>query len=708
MGRLLRALLSALAAALALASPAWGASGGPSGPGGSAAEAGHGGPQLTLLSQTPWVQPGQAMQLRIGVGGAAPASLTLGVTLYACLSSRSAFALTVNGSPASPALSSATIPVATLPSDPQGGVSLTIPVATGASPAPGSGPFIANLSRRDACASGPAGVYPVRLQLSQDGVTGRAQLFTYLVFADPPPTTEKLRFAWVVPLSSSAGPVDRSGHAPAPTTGEVERLDALATALAGHEDVPLTVEPVPATLAALGGSNRARARSALAALGSYAAAPGHEVLAESYVPVDATALVSAGLGGELAEQVRRAAQSLAGLHPASRIWVSGGPVDQSSVAALASLGFDHLVLPAAAVTQSPGSGLTATRPFSLSAGRGEAPFTVQSDTALSAHLAAGTGPGDALAAYQLLADLALVYYEQPNLDTPRGVVAVAPSGWAPDVTFLDTVLSSLPGDPLVTPVTLDQLFSTVAPATGSVHRPAAANEGTAGLPARQIRAARARIYAFTSALSDSGAPVGRALDDLLLVSEGTALRPSEQQRSVAGAEAALDTQLASLSIRTDTVRLTSTAAKVPITVLKQSAYSVSGTLRIVGDKVVFPPAADQDPGSICRDPKVQTSAGRSRFECTAVFGHTTNAVYVAMRARATGDFRLTVTLSTPSGSLVLTSSALTVRSMSTSFVAIALSLAAVAVLLVWWGRTVWRGRPPTRRGAHVRGAVRTT
>ena len=82
-------------------------------------------------------------------------------------------------------------------------------------------------------------------------------------------------------------------------------------------------------------------------------------------------------------------------------------------------------------------------------------------------------------------------------------------------------------------------------------------------------------------------------------------------------------------------------------------------------------------------------------------GQPTNAVYLDMRARATGDFRLDVTFTSPAGGLVLASTHVTVRSVSTSLVAVGLSAAAVVVLLVWWGRTVWR-RHPAARGAHAR------
>jgi hypothetical protein len=50
---------------------------------------------------------------------------------------------------------------------------------------------------------------------------------------------------------------------------------------------------------------------------------------------------------------------------------------------------------------------------------------------------------------------------------------------------------------------------------------------------------------------------------------------------------------------------------------------------------------------------------------------------------------------------VLASGQLTVRSMSTSAVSIALSVAAAFVLLAWWGRTLWHRRH-RRRPAHGR------
>lgn len=703
MGRPRAALATALGAAL-------GACLVPGTPATAATAASSGsGPSLTLVSQTPWVGPGQAMQLHLGLGRADLSGLTLGVTVFQHLTNRSAFAETVAGNAVGGILVSETIGADTLPTDPQGGADLTLAVESGDTGATvsgsgaggGAGQVTVNLR---CAANSCGGVYPVRLQLSSAGGGPRTQLFTYLVYDNPPADTQKLRFALVVPVAAPAPTPGASGQEPLLANADVDRLNALISAISTR-DTPVTLEPEPATVTSLQSSGRARARAALNGLVSLSGGTGRLTLAQGFVPVDPSALVSAGLAGELGEQVRRAAQVLAPLHPSSGTWVATGTLDQAALGALGQLGYRHLVVPATAVAGGSGSGLTPSRPFTLGSGR-DAPLVVESDPALSAHLAGASGPSSALAAYQLLADLALVYYEQPNLLSARGVVAVPPAGWAPDPTFLSTVLSALPADPVVSPVNLTALFSDVAPATGPARRPASVTS-TSQLPARQIRDQRNRLSGFASAVGASGLTEVHALDDLLLRSQDTRLRPAEQRAWVGSSDSALSSQLSLLSIRTDTVRLTSSAAKVPVTLLKQSPWVVSGRLEIVGDKVVFPGADQQAPGTVCRDPSVQASAGRSRFACTATITHPTNAVYVAMRARATGDFRLTVTLVSPTGGIVLASSHLTVRSMSTSLVAIALSLAAIAVLLLWWGRTLWRGRRP-RRGAHVRGAASRT
>ncbi|MDE3085615.1 MAG: hypothetical protein KGJ77_02520 [Acidobacteriota bacterium] len=668
--------------------------------GAASASTGRNAPTLELLSQTPWVGPGQPMTLHLGVGSAPRASLTVGLTLFQHLTTRSGFADTENGTEVGQVQWSTSVGVAALPADPQGGVDVVMPVSSGDAPAP-PGPLTANLG----CSLGNCGgVYPLRVDLASAGGASRAVFTTYLVYASPPTATQKLRFSFVVgvaaPAATAAGvPVG----APLPAD-QTDGLSSVLSVLAAHGTTPVTVAPQPATVRALGATPTPKARSVLAALGSLGTGGGHEVLATSYVPVDAAGLVDSGLGGELADQVRRAQQVLGAMRPSTDTWLAAGPVDGGTVSQLAGLGFRQLVVPPSAVGQAfgGGPGLTVSRPFPLGAGRGQTVPVVETDSGLAGDLAGDSGPAPALAAYRLLADLALLYYEEPNASVPRGAVALAgdPTTTAPGPAFLSIVLDALATDPVVAPVTLDGLFGAVPAATSPVRR-AVATSGTTTLPVRQLRAARARLSAFASATGPGGSAVVRQLGDQLLLAENGALRAGQAQGALAAFDAALKGQLSTLSIRTDTIRLTSTAAKVPITVVKQSGYALSGTLEVSGDKVVFPRGASQATGTVCREPTVTSTAGRSSFACLASIAYPTNTVYIDMRARATGDFRLTVSLTSPTGHLVLASSDITVHSMSTSLVAVGLSVAAGAVLLVWWGRTLWRRRPA--QGAHARG-----
>jgi hypothetical protein len=309
-----------------------------------------------------------------------------------------------------------------------------------------------------------------------------------------------------------------------------------------------------------------------------------------------------------------------------------------------------------------------------------------------------------------MADLSLIYYEAPNLlgpggtPAPRGVVAVAPAAWAPDATFVSTVLAGLLGNPVIRPVTLDQLFAQVpvgADRQAGIRRPLTATSVPTA-QAHALRAARARHTEFQSAVAGTadGAATATGLGDLLLAAESVALSPRRQQAAVSGFDTALDQQLHGLSVRSDTIRLTAGTASVPITVVRNTPYPVTVVVRLTSDKLRFPSAGTQLPGALCRAPRVQSSADRSSFSALCTLTHSTNAVYVNMQARASGDFHIDVSVTSPGGGLVLASGQLTVRSLSTSSVAIALSVGAALVLLGWWGRTLWRGKG-SRRGAHA-------
>jgi len=658
---------------------------------------------VTLAGQSPaWLGPDPAHQvltLSLHVSSGAPRrALGVQLTLYRRVPTRSQFSEMTSGRGLGTSMArSPTLAVESLSADAHGGLRVTIPVIGDVAPTvPG------NWTAPLGCRSGCAGVYPLKVTLTDSASSATGPSFvTFLIYDDPSPGSHPVRVALVVPLGLPAA--NAVGHAAGGVGGRatdvaVARLEALAGTLSDAPQLPLTVVPDPSSLVALTAGGRAHAAGVVAGA---AATSARQTLSESFVPVNATTLVDAGLATELAAQIARASQVLAAaspdVHGAKSTWVAESLLDNATVGVL-SADFAHVVVPPGTVT-GPVGNYTATQPFTMAG-----TTAAMSDAPLGSHLVTGVAP-PALAAVQFLADASLVYDEQPNLSAPRGVIAVAPTAWAPDTALVSALVEGLQSNPVLAPVTLDQYFQQIPVGAdrrqASVRRPSSGT-GSPTLPARAIRAARTNLQAFASAVAQTpaGTAVSLSLDDMLLGAESSQLTPRQQQAQVDAVDTALDGQLHQLSIRSDTVRLTSGAASVPLTFQRTTRYAVTAVVQVTSDKLTFPAPSTQTPDGGCRAPVVHSSAGRSSYSALCVLDHTTTAVYVDMRSRTAGDFRIDVTLASPQGGLVLASGHLTVRSMSTSAVAIALSAAAAAVLLAWWGRTVMKNRA-RRRGAHV-------
>ncbi len=108
-----------------------------------------------------------------------------------------------------------------------------------------------------------------------------------------------------------------------------------------------------------------------------------------------------------------------------------------------------------------------------------------------------------LAAHQLVAELAQIYYEQPNDDTARAIVAVPPGSWSDDPSFVNALLGALAGNPIIQPVTVSKLFDSF-PASTACRNACRLLSGTgdAGLPAGAIRTQRQRIDGFAVGRTD--------------------------------------------------------------------------------------------------------------------------------------------------------------------------------------------------------------
>lgn len=661
-------------------------------------------PTLVLVSQSGWVTPGQSFDLHLRPTGTSVPTARLGLTVsvYSCLSSVSGFDQSVTAGPTGTPVSSTASPIAV--SDlaaVAGGVDLSLPVVVGttAPAAPGAPFTIRLLPVGEQCGSFPAGVFPVRVQLVDTGGGAVLGSFTtHLVYTDAPAATQRLRVGVVLPV----GTTQRASRAPSATELLAHPDAALATPptaaltavtdtvdrITQHRAVPVTLQVSGQTIALLASTGHT---STLAQLSQLATTPDvHELTAAPYVPVDAASLVGSGLASELGLQVARGVDTVAGAlsrpAPAAAAglgpWISTTPLDAGTVGALAADGFHQVVLPSGDLSSAPADG-SATQPFPLAGTRGSGVTAMASDDDLAARFTSSPG-NPVLAAHQLVAELAQLYYERPNDDTPRAVLAVAPAAWADDPTFVDALLGALDGNPVVQAMTTTQVFA-LFPQPGTCRSGCRLTGAVgSGLPVAAIRAQRVRVNGFADAAVGARS-LAQTLGDLVLGGEALALRPAQQGAVVANAGLAVDAQLGQLAVQGDkTVTLTASSGLVPVTLTSGAPFPMTATLVLSSDKLLF--ISKQFPN------------GQTQRIVTGVVlaPHHQNVVYVRVRARTAGVFRLDVTLRSPDGSLRLADSELSVRSTPSSVVGVVLTAGALVVLAVWWFRTSVKRRAARR------------
>ena len=627
----------------------------------SPAGAQQSGSVLRLASQTPWVGPGEELQLRLGVTTSEAATdVELAVAVYPRVTSRSKFIQTLRASPrGNPLTSVPPTTMAELATDAAGAVLVRLPTQDPDQP---PDPNRVRL--------GAEGVYPVRVELRETG-GGKtlASLVTHLVYIRPPqPGGYPLRVALVLPVH--APPALRPDGKRVLSQQSASALAALARSLEAYPTVALTLLPTPETLVSLDTSERPEDRDTLASLAR--ATTGRQIAPGTYVPVSLSSFAASGMAAEAAIQLDRGSEAIEqtlGVRPDPRTWVAEEALDDRAAQLLRQQQVDRLVLPETGL-EPVELDITLTQPFEVDARAVRRPMALAGDTGLVDHFAPAGDP--VLAAHRLLADLTVVYQDRPS--RKRAVVVVPPRSWRPDPAFLESLLSGLATSTVMAGTTLEDAFTSVSPATATAGAPLvrrlAATTSTPGLPAADIVAARRRLVSFASMLAPENALDDR-MEQLLLVSEGAGLRAGVRQDYLRGLTDRVRSQTSSVQVPSHrSITLTARTGEIPVTVLSRTGYPLKVEIRVASDKLDFPKGAVR-------------SVDLTRRSTTERF---------SVRARTSGSFPLRVSLVSPDGELVLGTSRFTVRSTAASGVGVVLSVGAGTFLLVWWGRHLVRGR----------------
>ena len=646
-----RALLSmiAIAGAVVIAAPM---------PIAQAATAGH----IVLASQSAWVTGGGAFDLAAHVTGVSdPSDLEVAVIVHPALTSRSDFQRSVDGKVSGSALGIAARALTELDPAHKGEVRSTLPVQDQSQQRDDS-----RLQLRK------PGVYPVEVELRESGGGKVADRFvTHLVYLPTTLQGPKLGVAWVAPMH--AAPALEPGGGRKLSDASSASLAALAAAIDRFPTLPLTLHPTPETLEGLATSPRPADAETLKAFVRQAQA--HQVLAGTYVPVSPPAYGTDDQT-ELAAQLNHGTDVIADLlkvRPETRTQVNDDGLDDASVGHLQDLQVDRVLIRAASLALSE-QRLTPAQPFQLAGRPGRRLTTLAADTGLSSRF---DEKDPVLGAHHLLADLAMAYFEFPA--NTRGVVALPSPAWRPSTAFLDAFLPGLANNPVLEPMTLDQVFDDIPAATTARRVPLVRRLSTTapkpvGL-ASNLRTVRKRLDDF-GGLVDPGTPQFVNLDEGLLVGQSIDLRASQRRSYTTMVDNRIDKQLSLIRVPASrSITLTAREGEIPVTVLNETGYPVHVQVRLSSDQLRFPGDA---------------RAAVQSLDLT----HRNTTARFRVQARTSGSFPIRIELVSPDGQLTVGTSRVVVRSTAASGVGIVLSVSAACFLLVWWARHAMRARRP--------------
>jgi hypothetical protein len=637
--------------------------------------------RVTLLEQPAYTTLGGDVPLRLAITGPVN-GLEARAIVHASMTSRTGFERTIDGDRLGSTVATAGAPATALPESPEGGRILNLPLQDP------NAPRDPNRLRLPLPRSSNTGVFPVEIELRDPESGERVSSFVTHVVASAPraqgePMSTPLNVSWVWPIVDDPAntPAGRMRPEFVESVHPGGRLTRLTTAASRSTDVPLTLAPGPETLESW--TVRAKGDSA-AAPGLNAmksAASGNQILAGPYVPIDIPSLDDAGLGRDASDELTKGAQKLEDVLR-TRIDARTAdevPLNQKALERLG--GVDRLVLsPGQLQEPEQAPELTPARPF-LVRGDLRQYSAVQTDEGLE-HLLEGTEP-PALRAAHFLAGLAVVAIEAPN--SKRGVVVTMPPRWDPENALLNAVLHGLSGNPLLQPVTLDQLFDKVPAATDDNDAPVMRELApiTVSAPTvnpRRYDTTRRNLDAFESIVGKEDERIAAGNRALLisLTSIWPGARGREESRGrLDGVDAMIGRFTSQIQTPPSgvTVTLTSRKARLPLSFNNETDQTVRVRIKFDSDKLVFADGSEQ----ILQLPPRNTT---KRFE---------------VETRTSGTFPLTIEVTSEDGRLPLSSARYTVRSTVISGVGIFLTIGAGLFLAIWWV-THWRRsrRQPVR------------
>jgi len=496
------------------------------------------------------------------------------------------------------------------------------------------------------------GVYPVSIELRTAQQEPLGQLVTHLVrIVDETPAPTRVALALLMDIAPDDPLRRREIVDDEPTAGWIDLL-------IDNPELPFTVQPTPWLFDEY--RTDPRMRQLITRLETA------EVIAAPYVPLDEVSLSEAGLGDRVEELFERGVETTAdvlGSAPITTRWLSQTEPTANQAALWHARGVREAVVSGEQLYDAPAE--IATETGSIKAIVTPSWFS-EADPAPANRI---------LAAHHLLAELAVIAFTN---DVDTSSVMIFGNGSPFNRQFMDEFLRGIEVSEVIRPVTLSeavavpQLVESGSPMV--IEAADVSTEPLAGdLPL--YRKAMSNLESYRSMISDADTHwVYDAVSERLLLSLGSGVT-GERRNGVA--RQAID----KIGVETGSVEapplggvnLTSRTATAPFSFRNTAAYPLRVEVRFIAHKARFLDFDDGETTTIVLEPGVTNENFR-------------------VRALSAGSFPLRIEMFSPDGALELRTVDLTMRSTVPSGVGIALTISAIVVLVVWWGRDLIRGR----------------
>lgn len=607
--------------------------------------------QLRLFNQTAFVGPTGTFAVDISTG-TLPTSTTVELVIYGKITSRNRLDRTIAGEQ----LGAALFTTPKRPITPGGATTLTLPLAENW-PAPSDGTVLTE-----------SGVYPVVIQATDAKGTRLDSMVTHLLRL-PAPTTPTTPLALASTVIIDA-PLTLGPNGTPRLSDENLRLAREKFALLARAgSTPLTLAATPFVVQSVAETGEPSVRTVAAE---------RQTLSRPLVAIDAGSLDAAGRGTTIGQEYAQGDGILAtifGSKPNHRTLMIDQSVTPSALNQLAQIGAQSVVLQSSQIRSSvvAESSSVLTNTFVIESENGTTFAAMANDDVASSRFILTTDP--VLGAHHALAEVMMLHEEQPGPN--RGVALTIPA--ATEVAGLAAFLSAIEtptgtssgsaGNPVLQPVSLDELFGGVAvarntqgPVVRSWTSDAPSDLGEYPLLLEQSQWNLIGLRSMLPEGSELIAPIERTV----LASAETTLTDEDRISILDNSSAQLESLISAITLPDDQrVTLTSSSGKIPLIIT--NALPVEALVRIT-----------------VRSPKLEFPGGTVYEIALAPSGTTRTDIEVT--TKASGAFPLDVTVASAGGVLPVTSSRIDVRSTAISGFGLFLSVGAGVFLLIWWAR----------------------